>query len=109
MYNFFSNAIKYTKSNSEIHFNYKESDKQKSLDISMVSLKMEKDEIKNLFDDGIRGQHAKNIPGKGIGLFVIRKSLELMQKDKMLILPNYEKVFNENNLIYNENHFKFVL
>lgn len=107
MYNFFSNAIKYTKSNSEIRFNYLNN--EKNLDVSMISLKMEKSEIKNLFKDGIRGQHAKNIPGKGIGLFVIQRALELMKKDNMYISPNYEKVFHENNFIYNENHFKFIL
>lgn len=107
MYNFFSNAVKYTKFDSEVRFNY--SSNQKSLDISMMSLKMERDEIKSLFDDGIRGKHAKNISGKGIGLFVIQKSLELMKKDKMYISPNYEKVFHDDGLIYNENHFKFIL
>ncbi|MFH1608442.1 MAG: hypothetical protein ABH951_00280 [Patescibacteria group bacterium] len=107
MYNFFSNATKYTKPNSEIRFNY--SNDLKSLDISMISLRMERHELADLSMDGVRGQHAKNIPGKGIGLFVIQKALELMKKDKMYISPNYEKVFYEDDLTYNENHFKFVL
>ena len=75
----------------------------------MISLKMEKIEIAKLSMDGIRGKHAKNIPGKGIGLFVIQKSLELMKKNKMYIAANYEKVFYENDLPYNENHFQFEL
>lgn len=107
MYNFFSNAIKYAKFNSEIRFNY--SNDKKSLDISMISLKMDKDEIVTLFNDGVRGRHAQSISGKGIGLFVIRRALELMGKSRMNISPNYEEVFNENGLIYNENHFKFLL
>ncbi len=107
MYNFFSNALKYCKTDSDIRLNY--SLDQKSLDISMISLKMEKDELSILSNERVRGKHAKNIPGKGIGLFVIQKSLSLMKKDKMYISPNYEKVFNYNDNIYIENHFKFVL
>lgn len=107
MYNFFSNAVKYAKPDSEIRFNY--SNDQRSLDISMISLKMDKDELGSLSDDGVRGKHAKNMPGRGIGLFVIQRSLELMKKDRMYIVPNYEKYFQDGELVYTENHFKFVL
>jgi signal transduction histidine kinase len=107
MYNFFSNAIKYARPNSEVRFNY--SDDLKSLDVSMISLRMERNELADLSKDGIRGQHAKNIPGKGIGLFVIQRALELMKKDKMYISPNYEKIFHDDDSIYNENHFQFKL
>lgn len=108
MYNFFSNALKYTKFNSEIRLNY--SDEEKSLDISMISLKMDKNELSNLHKEGVRGNHAKNIPGgKGIGLFVIYRALELMKKEQMYISPNYENCSTENGHIYIENHFKFSL
>lgn len=103
MYNFFSNAVKYTKFDSEIRLNY--SIEEKSLDISMISLKMDKDELTSLHKEGIRGNHAKNIPGNGIGLFVIAKALELMGKGPMYISPAYEKGSAE----YMENHFRFLL
>lgn len=107
MYNFFSNAVKYIKFDSELRLHY--SDKEKSLDVSMESLKMDKNELVNLHKEGVRGNHAKNIPGKGIGLFVISKALELMKKDSMLISPNYKKTSIYNDIPYVENHFKFLL
>lgn len=107
MYNFFSNATKYAKQNSEIRLNY--SSEEKSLDISMISLKMDKSELTNLHKDGVRGVHAKNFPGKGIGLFVLDKALELMKKKQMYISPCYEKSLVEGDMTYVENHFQFLL
>lgn len=107
MYNFFANALKYSRKNSEIKLNYFKANNK--LDISMTSLKMEKNELAGLFNEGIRGKHAKNLPGKGIGLFVIKKALEIMNKNNMCISPNYEI----NSLVqgepYVENHFEFAL
>ncbi len=107
MYNFFSNALKYTKPNSEIRFNY--SKDQKNLDISMISLKMERDELTDLHKEGVRGIHARDIPGKGIGLFVICRALDLMKMSKMYISPVYEKTMTEEGVTYAENHFIFSL
>jgi K+-sensing histidine kinase KdpD len=107
MYNFFSNAAKYTKLGSEIRLHY--SDEKKSLDISMISLKMEKNEIKYLFQEGGRGRHAKDVAGKGIGLFVLQNALKIMGKSPMYIEVNHEKSFPEFGHIYNENHFVFSL
>ena len=107
MYNFFSNALKYTKPESEIRLNF--SDRENSLDISMISLKMDRNELTDLHKEGIRGSHAKDIPGKGIGLFVIRRALELMGKKPMYISPNYEKSHTESGFVYIENHFQFLL
>lgn len=107
MYNFFSNAVKYTKFESELRLNY--SNEEKSLDISMISLRMERSELTDLHKEGIRGKHSKNIPGNGIGLFVIARALDLMGKPPMYISPNYEKSISVNDQIFVENHFKFVL
>lgn len=100
MYNFFSNAVKYTKPNSELRFQYK----QGCLDISMISLKIEKSEIGEIFNEGVRGKHSLETSGKGVGLFVLKKALELMGKDNMYIDPEYSRGDNE----YVENHFKFI-
>jgi len=102
VYNFFSNAVKYIKPDSEIRMNY--ISEQRCLDISMISLRIEKGEIKNLFDEGTRGVNAVDVPGKGIGLFVLKRALELMGKGNMYIDPNYTKCDHE----YIENHFKFI-
>ncbi len=107
MYNFFSNAVKYTKFDSELRLNY--SEEERSLDISMISLKMDRDELNDLRREGARGKHTKNIPGNGIGLFVISRALELMGKTPMYISPAYEKSISYNGNNYVENHFKFEL
>lgn len=107
MYNFFSNASKYTRPDSEIRLHY--SGQDKNLDISMISLKMEKSELTNIHKDGVRGNHAVTIPGKGIGLFVISRALNLMSKSHMYISPNYEKCSTLGDLKYVENHFRFTL
>jgi signal transduction histidine kinase len=103
MYNFFSNAAKYVKAGSQIRLHF--SDDLKNLDISMISLKMDRDEISSLFLEGVRGKHATDINGKGIGLFVLQNALNVMGKQPMYIYPNYEISINEGNKIYNENHF----
>lgn len=107
MYNFFSNAVKYAKPNSEIRLNY--SDDSRNLDISMISLKMEKNEISVLSEETKRGKHASDFPGKGIGLFVLQKALELMGKKRMYISANYENSSSFDDRPYVENHFSFAL
>lgn len=107
MYNFFSNAVKYAKPSSEIRLKYL--DDSKSLDVSMISLKMEKNEISTLSDETTRGKHAKDFPGKGIGLFVLQKALELMGKERMYISANYENSSSFDDRTYVENHFSFRL
>lgn len=107
MYNFLSNSLKYTKNDSDIKFNY--DNETKRLDISMISLRMERSEINNLFKEGERGLHSNTIPGKGIGLFVIQEALKLMNKKPMYIEPNYQNNYIESNLNYVENHFQFSL
>ncbi len=107
MYNFFSNAVKYAKPNTEIHLTY--SADTSTLDVGMTSLKIEKTEIKSISNETVRGRHAGDIPGKGIGLFVLQKALELMGKKGMYIIPNYENESFEGDRIYTENHFKFFL
>lgn len=99
MYNIFDNAVKYTKPGSEIRINF-ESD-HGNLDISMESLRIEREEINNLAMEGARGRHASTIAGNGVGLFVIKEALNLMDMS-MSINPNYEK----GDLEYTENHFK---
>lgn len=107
MYNFFSNAVKYAKRDSEIRLHYSET--QESLDVSMISLKMERGEIASLFNETARGIHATSIPGSGIGLFVLQKALGLMGKEPMFIDPDYTVNILEGGMVYNENHFKFLL
>lgn len=109
MYNFFSNALKYSMPEGVIKFNY--SNESKSLDISMYSVKIERSEISKIFDDGIRGLNANSVSssGNGSGLYVIKKSLELMDMPNMYINSQYTRDRFFGDVQYFENHFKFDL
>ncbi len=109
MYNFFSNALKYSIPEGSIRFNY--SDESKSLDISMYSIKIEQGEIKDLFKDGIRGLNANSVSsaGNGTGMYVIKKALSLMNFPNMYINAQNSKNKNFGDVMYYENHFKFIL
>ncbi|HCC05337.1 TPA: hypothetical protein DEP58_03460 [Patescibacteria group bacterium] len=109
MYNFFSNILKYAKPGEEVRFNYL--DEEKKLDISMYSIKIERCEIKKLFDDGERGKNANKASssGSGFGLYVIKKALRLMEMPNMYIDPQNSKSKPLDSIPYYENHFKFEL
>jgi len=109
MYNFFSNILKYSMPEETVRFNY--SDELKSLDVSMYSTRIEKNEIPRIFNDGTRGVHANEASssGNGTGLYVIKKSLDLMCMPNMYIDPQYTKIRDFGDIQYFENHFKFEL
>ncbi len=105
MYNMLSNAVKYCRPYSEIRFHFL--DDSKELDISMISLRIEQDEIREILNEGIRGRHATKTPGSGIGLFVVKSALDKMKKHPLVINPNYQKASELNGEQYIENHFHF--
>lgn len=107
MYNFFSNTLKYSLPEEEIRLNY--SDEKNQLDVSMYSARIEKSELPNIFDDGVRGVHANKFSssGSGQGLFVVKKALGLMRMSNMHIDPQYAKIKSFNDTVFVENHFIF--
>lgn len=107
MYNFFSNALKYSLPGDEIRFNY--NDESKSLDVSMYSVKMEKNELNKIFEDGVRGVNANKVSssGYGLGLFVVKRALEIMEFENMYINPQYTKTKTRDEVLFVENHFQF--
>jgi hypothetical protein len=79
------------------------------LDVSMISLKIESNELSSVHNLKFRGKHSTVVPGKGIGLYVIDRAMEIMQNDKLHIVPNYDKTEIYDDEIYVENHFKLFL
>ena len=73
MHHFFHNVEKYCKPNTTIIFMYSRDDK---LIIKMHSLKIEDKE--KIFDEGYSGKNIDKLAGHGIGMHVIKKSLNLM-------------------------------
>jgi len=103
MYNFFDNAVKYTKPNSEILINFEKlSEKDFLIKIEMMSMRIEKDEIEKIFEEGYSGVNAKNEAGDGIGMFTAKEALRL--NDLIInVIPNYSRseVLNGNKFVYN--------
>jgi len=107
MYNFFDNAVKYTKPSSEITISFEKMKNYLQITIEMMSLRIEKDEVGKIFEEGYSGINAKNIAGDGIGMFTVREALKL---NSLLInvIPNYSKSEVLNGDKYIENVFKIT-
>lgn len=102
MYNFFDNAVKYTKPNSEISITFEKNSKNFQIKIGMMSLRIEREEIEKIFEEGYSGENAKNEAGDGIGMFTAKEALRLNNLD-IKVAPNYSKsvVLNGNKYIDN--------
>ncbi len=105
-YNLFDNAIKYVKPNSRIEFHLEEELDQLRFIISMISLRIDQDELDKVFTLGYRGRNCKDNNGNGVGMYVIKKSLKL-NNIKIKIEPDYKKMEKYNNEQYILN--KFIL
>jgi signal transduction histidine kinase len=107
MYNFFSNALKYSMPNQPIWMNYFTTEKK--LAISMYSVRIEKNEMAKIFEDGVRGINANRASssGNGSGLYVIKKALKLMGLNNMYITPEYINTKELDNIQYCKNCFIF--
>lgn len=105
MYHFLNNAVKYAKPNSYIDINFDPARKELSFD--MVSVKIEKHEIESIFEMKISGYHSKKLSGDGIGMFMLKKALELLST-KMYVTPDYSMVREYDDLIYTRNTFSII-
>jgi signal transduction histidine kinase len=105
LYNFFDNAVKYAKPYSiiDIYFEIIKNN-QFELKFSMNSLRIEKSELQDIFNLGYRSENAKDIDGSGVGMYVIKKALEI---NNLLIKvnPDYSKMDSHNNKQYIRNEF----
>lgn len=101
--NFFDNAIKYSKPNSDLDISFIKTGKGFVLDISMMSLRIEHDELERIFEEGYSGKYASEEAGDGIGMYVIRKSLGMMNTS-IRIEPDYgmSTIFNEKQYVKNK-------
>ncbi|KAF3983657.1 MAG: HAMP domain-containing histidine kinase [Methylococcales symbiont of Hymedesmia sp. n. MRB-2018] len=77
MHHFFDNGVKYSKPNDEVHFVY--SNNNNCLVIDMHSLKIKKED--NIFEMGVSGGNTDTLAGNGIGMYVIKKGLNIMNMD----------------------------
>ena len=88
--NFFDNAIKYSKPYLPIQITFTKNSNLFVLEISMMSLRVDDDELNLIFDEGYSGRHATHDAGDGIGMSVMRKALNLTRM-KIEIIPDYSE------------------
>jgi len=81
--NLISNAIKYSHPNSKVHIELKSSDRKWMLEVKDHGIGISKKAQQHLFKEFYRGENAINskIVGSGIGLFLIRKYVQLHKGD----------------------------
>ncbi len=104
--NFFDNAIKYSKPDSKLDINFEKNERGFVLDFSMMSLRIEHDELEKVFEDGYSGKHATEEAGDGIGMHVIKKSLGMINIG-IRVEPDYGVSENYNGKKYIKNKFIF--
>lgn len=75
--NVISNAIKYSKADSEITVNLNLGDLNGILEVEDRGIGIPAENMERLFQKYFRAENAKTIPGTGIGLYVTKKLLDL--------------------------------
>jgi signal transduction histidine kinase len=72
------NASKYVLEGTEINIEAALNEPMQILTIEMVSVCIEENEYEHIFEERYKGRHAKNKAGSGIGMYIVRKALNLM-------------------------------
>lgn len=89
LHHFFNNATKYTRPNSYIDITYDPINR--ILSFGMMSVKIEPNEVKDIFTLRFRGKNASKIQsGDGVGMYMVKKALDLL-KANIEVEPNYSK------------------
>ena len=76
--NLLSNAIKYSGENSVIHVQAACQDRQFTLRVQDEGVGISAEDQAHLFERFFRARNVSNVPGTGLGLYIIAKYLELM-------------------------------
>ncbi len=105
IYNFFDNAVKYSKPYSYIKIYFEKKSNFFCIKFEMYSLRIEKDELEKVFQEGYSGRNAGEEAGDGIGMFEIEKALKLNNME-MIIIPDYSKSENLDEKMYIFNTFE---
>lgn len=75
-YHLLNNAEKYAYPGTDLILRSDSNTKEISLE--MVSLRVDSQEVENIFKLGVRGNHASNFSGDGLGMFFAKTGLETM-------------------------------
>lgn len=76
--NLISNAVKYNRENGEVNIDLKGSEDKVIIEVSDTGIGMTEEEVALLFQDFVRIKNAKtkNITGSGLGLSILKKTVE---------------------------------
>lgn len=79
LHHLFHNALKYTKSNTNLYINFPCDDGVPRIALIMTSLPIEPEEIEFIYDDEYSGKaaHKHGLAGDGTGMGIAKKLLEL--------------------------------
>ncbi|HVO74509.1 MAG TPA: PAS domain S-box protein [Ignavibacteriaceae bacterium] len=75
--NLLSNAVKYSPDGGKIIFKISESSDELHFYVSDEGIGINTEDIKKLFKPFFRGENAKNIPGTGLGLPIVKEAVDL--------------------------------
>lgn len=91
LYHIIENALKYTKPHSNIEISFENDTKYFNLIMSMISVKIEEDEIERIYDEDYTGINTKSLnkTGSGIGMYLVKKLLS-MNNSEISIIPQYK-------------------
>ena len=112
LHSFFENAVKYSKSGTEIKISFSLDQNFVGINIDMISVEIKPDEITNLSSKGFRGAMAKKMAKQGEGLgWGIMLDYLMLNKGSLTVIPNFEtvKLNSKGDLKYQQNTFEIKL
>lgn len=102
----FDNAAKYIMPNTEFKISFKSDERFINIEFNMISLKVEPDELDEIFSEEISGHWSEELElaGDGVGMYMIKKLIEL-NKGTVDFITNFDKskVIKYNNIPYENN------
>ena len=106
LHHFFQNMTKYVCHNTSMQIVLIAQDDVVELYVKMMSLKIESEELDNIFERGVSGKNVGNLAGQGIGMFVIKSALEhfcasvRIEPDHTITTTVDGKEYTLNNFIF---------
>lgn len=108
----FDNATKYILPSSDFKINFENNSETIKIIFDMVSLKIEPEELSEIFKENVSGKYAgeNGMSGDGIGMFITKKLIELNKGNVILkvnVNPNLARIYED--LPYENNILEIIL
>jgi len=107
IHHFMNNVVKYCKYNSSVSVNLLLNPLR--LEFSMLSVHIDNMELDKIFNLNYSGKNVGNLAGSGIGMFMTKKALLLMNSDIKIIPGSENGLDNYTGLPYSNNVFIIYL